>query len=178
MRGTLTEKILKKHLVSGELVPGSEIALRMDQTLTQDATGTMAYLEYEAMGTGRVKTELSVAYVDHNTLQSGFENADGFHFTMQPVSVSVLLLIMCGLCTSVMWGAIFNLAVSGLGKYTQVASGLFMVMVCGGGILPLIQASIAKSSSYLTSFWLIFALLAYLLFYALVGSRANGETAE
>ena len=108
----------------------------------------------------------------------GFENADGFHFTMQPVSVSVLLLIMCGLCTSVMWGAIFNLAVSGLGKYTQVASGLFMVMVCGGGILPLIQASIAKSSSYLTSFWLIFALLAYLLFYALVGSRANGETAE
>ena len=60
MRGTLTEKILKKHLVSGELVPGSEIALRMDQTLTQDATGTMAYLEYEAMGTGRVKTELSL----------------------------------------------------------------------------------------------------------------------
>ena len=80
MRGTLTEKILKKHLVSGELVPGSEIALRMDQTLTQDATGTMAYLEYEAMGTGRVKTELSVAYVDHNTLQSGFENADDHRY--------------------------------------------------------------------------------------------------
>ncbi len=108
----------------------------------------------------------------------GFENAGGFHFTTQPVPVSVLLLILCGLCTSVMWGAIFNLAVSGLGKYTQVASGLFMVMVCGGGILPLIQASIAKGSSYLTSFWLIFALLAYLLFYALVGSRAKGETAE
>ena len=73
---TLTEKILKAHLVDGEYVKGQEIGIRIDQTLTQDATGTMAYLEFEAIGVPRVKTERSVAYIDHNTLQSGFENAD------------------------------------------------------------------------------------------------------
>ncbi|MCI5751669.1 MAG: aconitate hydratase [Oscillospiraceae bacterium] len=77
---TLTEKILKAHLVDGEFVKGQEIGIRIDQTLTQDATGTMAYLEYEAMGVPRVKTERSVAYIDHNTLQSGFENADDHRF--------------------------------------------------------------------------------------------------
>ncbi|MBQ8120346.1 MAG: aconitate hydratase [Ruminococcus sp.] len=77
---TLTEKILKAHLVDGEFVKGGEIGIRIDQTLTQDATGTMAYLEYEAMGVPRVKTEKSVAYIDHNTLQSGFENADDHRF--------------------------------------------------------------------------------------------------
>ncbi|WP_294588484.1 aconitate hydratase [uncultured Ruminococcus sp.] len=77
---TLTEKILKAHLVDGEFVKGQEIGIRIDQTLTQDATGTMAYLEYEAMGVPRVRTEKSVAYIDHNTLQSGFENADDHRF--------------------------------------------------------------------------------------------------
>lgn len=77
---TLTEKILKAHLVEGELKRGEEIGIRIDQTLTQDATGTMAYLEFEAMGVPRVKTERSVAYIDHNTLQSGFENADDHRF--------------------------------------------------------------------------------------------------
>ena len=77
---TLAEKIIKEHLVSGEMIPGTEIALRIDQTLTQDATGTMAYLEFETMGVDRVRTELSVAYVDHNTLQSGFMNADDHRF--------------------------------------------------------------------------------------------------
>ena len=77
---TLTEKILKNHLVDGEFVKGQEIGIRIDQTLTQDATGTMAYLEYEAMGIPRVRTERSVAYIDHNTLQSGFENADDHRF--------------------------------------------------------------------------------------------------
>jgi aconitate hydratase len=77
---TLTEKILKDHLVAGDFVKGSEIGIRIDQTLTQDATGTMAYLEFEAMGVPRVKTERSVAYIDHNTLQSGFENADDHRF--------------------------------------------------------------------------------------------------
>lgn len=77
---TLTEKILKAHLVDGEFVKGQEIGIRIDQTLTQDATGTMAYLEYEAMGVPRIKTEKSVAYIDHNTLQSGFENADDHRF--------------------------------------------------------------------------------------------------
>ena len=77
---TLAQKIIKAHLVSGSMVPGEEIALRIDQTLTQDATGTMAYLEFETMGVPRVRTELSVAYIDHNTLQSGFENADDHRF--------------------------------------------------------------------------------------------------
>lgn len=77
---TLTEKILKNHIVDGEFVKGSEIGIKIDQTLTQDATGTMAYLEFEAMGVPRVKTERSVAYIDHNTLQSGFENADDHRF--------------------------------------------------------------------------------------------------
>ena len=77
---TLTEKILRDHMVEGESVKGQEIGIRIDQTLTQDATGTMAYLEFEAMGVPRVKTEKSVAYIDHNTLQSGFENADDHRF--------------------------------------------------------------------------------------------------
>jgi len=77
---TIAQKIIKAHLVSGEMTVGSEIALRIDQTLTQDATGTMAYLEFEAMGVERVRTERSVAYIDHNTLQSGFENADDHRF--------------------------------------------------------------------------------------------------
>ncbi len=77
---TIAQKIIKNHLLSGDMTVGSEIGLRIDQTLTQDATGTMAYLEFEAMGIQRVKTELSVAYIDHNTLQTGFENADDHRF--------------------------------------------------------------------------------------------------
>lgn len=68
---TLGQKLIKTHLVSGDMTPGSEVGIRIDQTLTQDATGTMAYLEFEAMGVERVRTELSVAYIDHNTLQTG-----------------------------------------------------------------------------------------------------------
>ena len=77
---TISQKIIKEHLVSGTMEPGAEIGLHIDRTLTQDATGTMAYLELEAMGIDRVKTELSVAYIDHNTLQSGFMNADDHRF--------------------------------------------------------------------------------------------------
>lgn len=77
---TIAQKIIKNHLLSGDMTVGSEIGLKIDQTLTQDATGTMAYLEFEAMGIDRVKTELSVAYIDHNTLQTGFENADDHRF--------------------------------------------------------------------------------------------------
>ena len=77
---TIAQKIIKSHLVSGDMTPGSEIALRIDQTLTQDATGTMAYLEFETMGVDRVKTERSVAYIDHNTLQCGFENPDDHRY--------------------------------------------------------------------------------------------------
>ena len=77
---TIAQKIIKSHLVAGEMIPGQEIGLKIDQTLTQDATGTMAYLEFEAMGLDRVKTERSVAYIDHNTLQCGFENADDHRY--------------------------------------------------------------------------------------------------
>ena len=77
---TLAQKLVKSHLVEGEMIPGQEIGLKIDQTLTQDATGTMAYLEFEAMGVDRVKTERSVAYIDHNTLQTGFENADDHRY--------------------------------------------------------------------------------------------------
>ena len=80
MGKTIAQKIIENHLISGDMIPGSEVALRIDQTLTQDATGTMAYLEFETMGIPRVKTELSIAYVDHNTLQCGFENGDDHRY--------------------------------------------------------------------------------------------------
>lgn len=87
------------------------------------------------------------------------------------VPVSALFLVLCGLCTSVMWGGIFNLAVEGLGKYVAQASGIFMMMVVGGGIMPLIQNAIAGGCGYMASYWLIGAMLAYILFYALSGSK-------
>ena len=93
MSRTLTEQIIAEHLVSGKLIPGQEIAIRIDQTLTQDATGTMAYLQFEAMGVPRVTTELSVSYVDHNTLQTGFENADD-HRYLQTVAAQVRHLLL------------------------------------------------------------------------------------
>ena len=95
----------------------------------------------------------------------------GEGFMMAQVPVSALFLVLCGLCTSVMWGGIFNLAVEGLGKYTAQASGIFMMMVVGGGVLPLIQQSISDSVGYMASYWLIIAALAYLLFYGLVGCK-------
>ncbi|NCC49269.1 MAG: aconitate hydratase, partial [Clostridia bacterium] len=82
---TAAQKIIKHHLISGDMSVGNEIAIRIDQTLTQDSTGTMAYLQFEAMDIPRVKTELSVAYIDHNTLQTGFENADD-HAYIQTVA--------------------------------------------------------------------------------------------
>ena len=81
----------------------------------------------------------------------------GEGFMMAQVPVSALFLVLCGLCTSVMWGGIFNLAVEGLGKYTAQASGIFMMMVVGGGVLPLIQQSISDSVGYMASYWLIIA---------------------
>jgi FHS family L-fucose permease-like MFS transporter len=92
---------------------------------------------------------------------------------MFEVPINILFFVLCGLCTSVMWGGIFNLAVEGLGKYTAVASGFFMVMVCGGGIILPIQAGIADSFGYLSSYWVLVACAAYLLFYALIGSKVS-----
>ncbi|TDA31206.1 MAG: aconitate hydratase, partial [Hadesarchaea archaeon] len=79
---TLLERIVKKHLVEGKPFPGEEVAIRIDQTLTQDATGTLAYLEFETLGLPRVRTELSVSYVDHNTLQTDFRNADDHRYLL------------------------------------------------------------------------------------------------
>lgn len=92
-------------------------------------------------------------------------------FGLTEVPISIMFLILCGLCTSVMWGGIFNLAVEGLGKYTAAASGIFMVMVCGGGIVPLIQGSMADSFGYVASYWVIFACLVYMLYYAFIGCK-------
>ena len=92
-------------------------------------------------------------------------------FGLAQVPMSSMFLILCGLCTSVMWGGIFNLATEGLGKYTAAASGIFMVMVCGGGILPAIQGWAADAVGYIQSYWVIVLAIAYLLFYALVGSK-------
>jgi len=99
----------------------------------------------------------------------GYSAGNGF--SMFPVPLSCLFLVLCGLCTSVMWGSIFNLAVEGLGKYTEQASGIFMMLVVGGGIMPFIQNIIAKNAGYMASYWLVIAMLGYLLFYALVGSK-------
>ena len=99
----------------------------------------------------------------------GYSADNGFQ--MASVPLSALFLVLCGLCTSIMWGGIFNLAVEGLGKYTAQASGIFMMMVVGGGILPLIQQFISDSAGYMNSYWLVIAMLAYLLFYGLVGCK-------
>jgi MFS transporter, FHS family, L-fucose permease len=99
----------------------------------------------------------------------GYSAANGFE--MFQVPASALLLVLCGLCTSVMWGGIFNLSTEGLGKYTEQASGIFMMMVVGGGIMPLIQDALAKSLGYMSSYWLVIAMLCYILYYALVGCK-------
>ena len=106
-----------------------------------------------------------------------FKGTDGFGMAQVPINAA--LLVLCGLCTSVMWGGIFNLAVEGLGKYTERASGIFMALVCGGGILPLLQNGIVDwTNNYLVSYWVIVAGLAYLLFYALVGSKNVNKDIE
>ncbi|MFZ4583104.1 MAG: MFS transporter [Paludibacter sp.] len=93
-------------------------------------------------------------------------------FGLQIVPLSVFLFVLCGLCTSIMWGGIFNLAVEGIGKYTAMGSGIFMVMVVGGGVLPLIQGGVADlTNSYLASYWVIVAALVYMLYYAFVGCK-------
>lgn len=95
----------------------------------------------------------------------------GSSFTMTVIPMSALLLVLCGLCTSVMWSSIFNLATEGLGKYTAAASGIFMMMVVGGGIMPIVQNFIADKIGYLISYIIPLVSMAYMLFYALVGSK-------
>ena len=135
---TIAEKIIKSHLVSGEMIRGEEIGLKIDQTLTQDATGTMAYLQLEAMGTERVKTELSVAYIDHNTLQAGFENADD-HRYIQTVAKKHGLRFSRpgnGICHQVHLErfAIPGKTLIGSDSHTPTAGGIGMLAMGAGGL--------------------------------------------
>ena len=138
MGKTIIQKILEKHLISGELRTGSEVGLRIDQTLTQDATGTMAYLEFETMGIPRVKTELSVAYVDHNTLQCGFENADD-HRYLQTVAAKYGVRFSRpgnGICHQVHLErfGIPGKTLVGSDSHTPTAGGLGMLAFGAGGM--------------------------------------------
>ena len=138
MAYTLAQKIIKEHLVSGEMVKGTEIGLRIDQTLTQDATGTMAYLQFEAMGIERVKTELSVAYIDHNTLQAGFENADD-HRYIQTVAKKHGIRFSRpgnGICHQVHLErfAVPGKTLIGSDSHTPTAGGIGMLAMGAGGL--------------------------------------------
>ncbi len=127
--------------------------------------------EIEAFIANPGSVDLS-AYADKIDEESNLQLADLPALLNAPkVPISAFFLILCGLCTSVMWGGIFNLAVEGLGKYTAQASGIFMMMVVGGGVLPLIQQGISDTIGYIASYWLIVVALAYLLFYGLIGSK-------
>lgn len=96
-------------------------------------------------------------------------------FAMAEIPLNVVFFILCGLCTSIMWGAIFNLSVEGLGKYTSLASGVFMMLVCGGGILPLVQGAVADATSIISGYWVVVAAVAYMLLFALFLSKPQAE---
>lgn len=138
MAQNIVQKIFGSHLLSGEMSPGQEIAIRIDQTLTQDATGTMAYLQFEAMGVPQVKTKLSVSYVDHNTLQTGFENADDHRF-LQTVAAKHGIYFSRpgnGICHQVhleRFGAP-GMTLLGSDSHTPTAGGLGMIAIGAGGL--------------------------------------------
>ncbi len=135
---TMAQKIISSHLLDGEMTSGGEVGLRIDQTLTQDATGTMAYLEYEAMGIPRVKTELSIAYVDHNTLQSGFMNADD-HAFLRTIAKKIGVRYArpgCGICHQVHLErfAVPGKTLIGSDSHTPTAGGIGMLAMGAGGL--------------------------------------------
>ncbi len=138
MKKSVTQKILEEHLVEGKFEPGEEIAIRLDQTLTQDATGTMAYLQFEAMGMSKVKTELSVSYIDHNTIQVGFENADD-HLYLQSIAAKYGMLLSRagnGICHQVHLERFGKPRKTLLGSdsHTPTAGGLGMIGIGAGGL--------------------------------------------
>ena len=138
MKMNIVQKIIKNHLVSGEMKPGSEVGIRIDQTLTQDATGTMAYLQFEAMGLKRVKTKLSVSYADHNTLQTGFENPDD-HLYLQDVAAKYGILFSRpgnGICHQVHLERFSKPGQTMLGSdsHTPTGGGAGMMAIGAGGI--------------------------------------------
>ncbi len=153
MKLTLARKILNSHLVSGSLTPGEELTIRVDQTLTQDATGTMAYLQFEAMGSPRVVTELSVSYVDHNTLQDGFENADD-HAYLQSVAAKYGIRFSRagnGICHQVHLERFARPGRTLLGSdsHTPTAGGLGMIAIGVGGLD--VAVAMAKGTFTLTA---------------------------
>ncbi|RLF27851.1 MAG: aconitate hydratase [Thermoplasmata archaeon] len=152
MGKNIVEKILEKHLVEGEYEPGREIGIRIDQTLTQDATGTMAYLQFEAMGVPRVKTELSVSYVDHNTIQVGFENADD-HKYLQTVAAKYGIIYSRagnGICHQVHLErfGIPGKTLLGSDSHTPTCGGLGMIAIGAGGLD--VAVAMAGGPFYLT----------------------------
>lgn len=178
---------MAKSIVQGEIKPGLGISAAV--------AGALVGMYWFAMLLGRLfggvvggkissRTMLSVVatvaivfivlaiYMPVSTTISvpGFDSST-MSFALYEVPIGLLFLVLCGLCTSVMWGGIFNLAVEGLGKFTAVASGFFMVMVCGGGIILPIQAAIADVCGYMQSYWVLVVCAAYLLFYAVAGSK-------
>lgn len=138
MGKNLVQKILGEHLLSGEMKPGQEIAIRIDQTLTQDATGTMAYLQFEAMGVPQVKTKLSVSYVDHNTLQTGFENADDHRFLQTVASKHGIYFSRPGngICHQVHLERFGKPGYTLLGSdsHTPTGGGIGMIAIGAGGL--------------------------------------------
>ena len=133
---TLTEKIIKNHIIDGEMIKGTEIGLRIDQTLTQDATGTMAYLQFEAMGIDRVKTERSLAYIDHNTLQSGFENADDHRYIGSVAKKHGIYFSRPGNGHTPTGG--------GIGMLAMGAGGLDVAVAMGGGAYYITMPKVVK----------------------------------
>ena len=138
MGKSITQKILEEHLAEGKFEPGKEIAIKIDQTLTQDATGTMAYLQFEAMGISKVKTELSVSYIDHNTIQVGFENADDHNYLQSIASKYGILLSRAGngICHQVHLERFGKPGKTLLGSdsHTPTAGGLGMIAIGAGGL--------------------------------------------
>ena len=138
MGKSITQKIIEKHLVEGKFEPGKEIAIKIDQTLTQDATGTMAYLQFEAMGLSKVKTELSVSYIDHNTIQVGFENADDHRYLQSVAAKYGILLSRAGngICHQVHLERFGKPGKTLLGSdsHTPTAGGLGMIAIGAGGL--------------------------------------------
>jgi len=134
----LAQKIIKEHLISGEMIPGKEIAIRIDQTLTQDSTGTMAYLQFEAMGIPRVKTKKSVAYIDHNTLQAGFENADDHKYIQTVASKHGIYFSRPGngICHQVQLErfGVPGMTLLGSDSHTPTGGGIGMLAIGAGGL--------------------------------------------
>ena len=148
----LTKKIILKHLVAGKMVTGTEIALKIDQTLTQDATGTMAYMQFEAMGIPKVKTKRSVSYIDHNTLQTGFENADDHRF-LESIAANYGIVFSpagTGICHQVHLErfGVPGETLIGSDSHTPTAGGIAMLAFGAGGID--VACAMAGEPFYLT----------------------------